>query len=165
MSAKGNYLMNKEIENENAGHLALYECLSNLSAAQFKAFYAAFVHYRVHHQCFISKQNLFNLWCELNKLCHELDESFPDQYDDHKALKDFCHFHPYYFIDCLPLEFVAKLFAQYVDDRINLLTNFAKILYEADMRAAYTYMNDALELNESIDDLVSETEIHIKFFY
>ena len=45
-----------------------------------------------------------------------------------------------------------------------MLTNFAKILYEADMRAAYTYMNNALELNESIDDLVSETEIHIKFF-
>ena len=144
---------------------ALLKHLSKLTAHQFKAFYAAFVHYLVHHECFISKQNLFNLWCELNLLCHELDESFPEQYDDHEALKDFCHFHPYYFIDRLPLDLVAKLFAQYVDDRINVLTNFAKILYDADMRAAYTYINDALELNESIDELVSETEIHVKFFY
>ena len=144
---------------------ALLKHLSKLTIQQFKIFYAAFVHYRVHHECFISKQNLFNLWCELNLLCHELDESFPDQYDDHEAIKDYCHFHPYYFIDRLPLELVAKLFTQYIDDRINVLTNFAKILYDADMRAAYTYMNDALELNESIDELVSETEIHVKFFY
>ena len=143
----------------------LFEYLSKLNAYQFKVFYAAFVHYRVHHECFISKQNLFNLWCELNLLCHELDESFPDQYDDHEALKDYCHFHPYYFIDRLPLELLAKLFTQYIDDRIDLLINFVKTLYDADMRAAYTYMNDALELNESIDELVSETEIHIKFFY
>lgn len=101
----------------------------------------------------------------MNLLCQELDESFPDQYDDHKTLKDFCHFHPYYFIDRLPLDLVAQLFAQYIDDRIDVLTNFTKILYDADMRAAYTYMNDALELNELIDELVSETEIHIKFFY
>ena len=157
--------MNNKIAYENTERQALYEYLSKLTSYQFKVFYAAFVHYRVHHECFISKQNLFNLWCELNLLCHELDESFPDQYDDHEALKDFCHFHPYYFINRLPLDLVAKLFAQYVDDRVDMLTNFAKILYESDMRAAYSYTNDALELNESIDELVSETEIHIKFFY
>jgi hypothetical protein len=154
--------MNIELDNSKQ---ILRERLSKLTIAQFKVFYAAFVHYRVHHQCFICKQNLFNLWCELNLLCHELDESFPDQYDDHEALRDFCHFHPYYFIDRLPLDLVAKLFAQYVDDRIDMLTNFVKILYEADMRAAYTYLNDTLKLNESVDDLVSETETHIKFFY
>ena len=143
----------------------LYVSLCKLSAKQFKVFYAAFVHYFIGHKFFISKQNYLNLWCELNLLCHEFDETFPDQYDDFELLKDFCHFHPYYFIDRLPLELVAKLFAQYVNDRIDLLANFAKILYEADMRAAYTYMNDALGLDESVDDLISETEIHIKFFY
>ena len=156
--------MKKEIENQNTGHPALYECLSKLTAKQFKAFYAAFVHYWVNHKFFITKQNFHNLWCEFNLPCHEMDESFPDPYDDHEALKEFCHFHPYYFIDRLPLELVAKLFAEHVDDRIDILANFAKILSEADMRAAYTYMNDALGLAESIDYLVSEMQTHVKFF-
>ena len=143
----------------------LYAYLCKLSAKQFKVFNAAFVHYFVNHRFFISKQNFFNLWCELNLLCHELDESFPDQYDDYEAIKDYCHFHPYYFIDRLPLDLVAKLFTEHVDDRVDVLADFAKLLLETDMRAAYTYMNDALGLSESIDALVSETEIHIKFFY
>ena len=93
-----------------------------------------------------------------------MDKCFPDQYDDHEAIKDFCHFHPYYFIDRLPLDLVAKLIAEHVDDRIDILANFAKILSEADMYAAYAYLNDALGLAESVDYLVSETETHIKFF-
>lgn len=156
--------MIKEIKKQNTGHSTLYECLSNLNAAQFKVFYAAFVHYWVNHKFFISKQNFYNLWCEFNLLCHELDDSFPDQYDDHEAIKEFCHFHPYYFIDRLPLDLVAKLFAEHVDDRVDILTNFAKTLSEADMCAAYTYMNDMLGLAESIDYLISETQTHIKFF-
>lgn len=158
-------MMNKEIEKENTGHSALYECLKNLSAAQFKVFYAALVHYWARYKFFISKQNFLNLWCEFNLLCHEFDESFPDPFDDHEAVKDFCHFHPYYFIDRLPLDLVAKLIAEHVDDRVDVLADFAKHLLEADMRAAYTYMNDALGLAESVDALVSETETHIKFFY
>ena len=142
----------------------LFEYLSKLSAKQFKVFYAALVHYWAQNKFFISKQNFYNLWCEFNLLCHEMDESFPDQYDDHEAIKDFCHFHPYYFIDRLPLELVAKLIAEHVDDRVDVLSNFAKILSEADMHAAYTYMNDALGLSESISYLVSETETHIRFF-
>ena len=142
----------------------LYEHLSKLTSMHFKAFYTAFVHYWVNHKFFITKQNFFNLWCELNSLCHERDESFPDQYDDHKAVKEFCHLHPYYFIDRLPLDMVARLFAEHVDDRVNILTNFAQFLAEADIRAAYTYMNDALSLAESTDYLVSETETQIKFF-
>lgn len=149
---------------ENIEKRTLCDCLSKLTAAQFKVFYAAFVHYWVNHKFFITKQNFYNLWCEFNLLCHELDESFPDQYDDHEAVKDFCHFHPYYFIDRLPLDLVAKLFTEHVDDRIDILANFAKILSEADMHTAYTYMNDALGLTESIDYLVSETQTHIKFF-
>ena len=105
------------------------------------------------------------MWCEINLLCHELDENFPDQYDDHNAIKDFWHFHPYYFIDHLPLDLLANLFAEHITDRIDILINFVKRLLEADTRAAYTYMNEALALDESIDHLVSETETHIKFFY
>ncbi len=151
--------MNTEFD--NTSKQALFTYLSKLTAKQFKVFYAAFVHYWVNHKFFISKQNFYNLWCEFNLLCHEMDESFPDQYDDHAIVKDFCYFHPYYFIDRLPLDLVAKLFAEHVDDRVDVLADFAKILLETDMHAAYTYMNDALGLAESVDYLVSETETHI----
>ena len=152
-------------DNLEAKRTTLQKHLSKLDTHQLKAFYAALVHYWVNHKYFISKQNFFDLWCEFNFLCHEADESFPDPYDDHEAIKDFCHFHPYYFIDRLPLDLVAELFANYVDDRIDILSNFAETLSSADMRAAYTYINEALGLSESIDNLVSETETHIKFFY
>ena len=152
------------IEFDDTSRQTLFECLGKFTTKQFKAFYAAFVHYWVNHKFFISKQNFYNLWCEFNLACHEMDESFPNQYDDHEAVKDFCHYHPYYFIDRLPLDLVAKLFADYVDDRVDILTNFAKLLLEADMCAAYTYMNETLGLSESVDYLVSETESHIKFF-
>lgn len=79
-----------------------YEYLSKLSLLQFKQFYCLFVHYWTNYKCFISQQNLFNLWCELNQLCHESDESFPDQYDDHEVMKSFCMTYPYYFIDKPP---------------------------------------------------------------
>ena len=148
----------------NSTQNTLYEYLNKLTAKQFKVFYAALVHYWVNHKFFISKQNFFNLWCELNSLCHEMDETFPDQYDDHEAIKDFCHFHPYYFIDRLPLDLVARLFAEYIDDRIDILKGFTQRSLGTDMRTAYTYINDALGLTESIDNLVSETETHIKFF-
>ena len=142
----------------------LFEYLCKLTAKQMKVFYAALVHYWAQQKFFISRQNFYNLWCEFNFLCHELDESFPDPYDDHEAMKDFCHFHPYYFIDRLPLDLVAKLIAEYVDDRVDVLADFAKLLLEADMHAAYSYINDALGLAESVDYLISETETHIKFF-
>ena len=142
----------------------LYEHLSKLNVLQFKQFYCLFVHYRTNHHCFISQQNLFNLWCELNLFCHESDESFPDQYDDHEAMKSFCMTHPYYFIDKLPIPVIAELFARYVDDRIGVLLSVAKALYENNLHAAYTYANNALKLNESIDTLVSETHRHIHSF-
>ena len=145
-------------------HTALKENLRKLDADQFKAFYAALVHYWVNHKFFISKQNFFNLWCEFNLLCHQMDESFPDQYDDYEAVKSFCHYHPYYFIDRLPLEAVAGLLSNYVDDRVEILIEFVNLLYESNLYSAYTYMNEALGLSESIDCLVSETQSHIKFF-
>ena len=142
----------------------LYEQLRQLSTKQWKMLYAAFVHYWVSHKLFISKQNFFNMWCECNLLCHEIDDSFPDPYDDSDAIKHFCHYHPYYFIDKLPLDWVARLFATYVDNRVDILNNFVKFLRESDIRTAYTYMNDALGLSEPIDILVSETETHVQFF-
>ena len=145
-------------------NLALFEHLSKLSAEQFKMFFAALVHYWAEYKFFISKQNFYNLWCEFNLACHELDKRFPDQYDDREAVKEFCHYHPYYFIDRLPLELVSELFADHVDDRVDVLTTFVKTISEADIRAAYTYMNEALGLSESVDYLVSETQSHIKFF-
>ena len=143
----------------------LFEYLSRMNILQFKMFYGVLVHCWANRKCFISNKHFFNLWCELNQFCHDLDESFPDQFDDYEEIRSFCQLHPYYFIDRLPLDLVAKLFAEHVDDRVDVLANFAKVLLEADIHAAYEYMNDALGLAESIDYLVSETEIHIKFFY
>ena len=153
-----------KVEFDNINKETLYQQLNKLTATQFKVFYTALVHYFINHKFFISKQNFFNLWCELNLLCHELDESFPDQFDDHEAMKDFCHFHPYYFIDRLPLNLIACLFAEHITERVDVLISYVKLLLDVDTRAAYTYMNDALGLAESIDYLVTETETHIKFF-
>lgn len=155
--------MNNKLKPERSTAI-LYEYLSKLDAMQFKLFYGAFVHYWVNHKYFISKQNFFNLWCELNFLCHDLDESFPDQYDDHEAIRTFCNAHPYYFIDRLPIDMIAELFAEYVDDRIDILTNFVKILSNTDIYAAYTYTNESLGLDESVGTLVSEAYEHIKLF-
>ena len=152
-------------DNLEANRTMLQKYLSKLDSYQFKTFYAAFVHYWVNHKYFISKQNFFDLWCEFNLLCHEADESFPDPYDDHEAVKSFCHYHPYYFIDRLPVDLIADLFSKHVDDQVDILSNFAETLSKADIRAAYTYINEALGLSESVDYLISETESHIKFFY
>lgn len=142
----------------------LYRHLSMLTVAQFKVFYAAFVHYFVNHGCFISRKNMFNLWCELNQLCHQFDESFPERFDDHKMMISFCHFRPYYFIDRLPLLLVSELFADYIENQIDILINFVNILSEAGIHNAYAYINEALGFDESVDELVSETKTHIEFF-
>lgn len=95
--------MNNKIYLSNNSKLSLYEHLRKLSPSQFKIFYGAFVHYWVKYKYFISKQNLFNLRCELNQLCHEFDESFPDQYEDQKLIKSFFLTHPYHYADVLPI--------------------------------------------------------------
>lgn len=156
--------MKEKTEFESKEKLTLYKQLKKLDNAQFKIFYGAFVYYLVNYNFFISKQNLFNLRCEQNLLCHELDESFPDQYDDHQLMKSFFLAHPYYYMDKLPIELMARLFAQYVDNRIDILANMTKILYEADIYAAYTYADKALGLNEDIDTLVAQIQDHIKSF-
>ena len=156
--------MNKELNFNSTSNRSLYQSLSKLTITQFKIFYTAFVHYLVNYKFFISKQNYHNLWCELNLLCHELDESFPDQYNDYEAMKSFCHYHPYYFLDRIPLNLVAVLFAKHMDNRVDILVNFARILSVEGTRAAYAYINKSLGLAESADALATETQIHVEFF-
>lgn len=145
-------------------NLDLYEYLLKLNAYQFKIFYGALVYYWAKYKLFISKQNFFNLWCELNLACHELDESFPDQYADHNLICSFCKAHPYYFIDRLPIALIAKLFAEYIDNHIEILINIATKIRDADIYAAYTYSNHALGLEENVDVLVKEALQHLKSF-
>lgn len=156
--------MNNKLNPEIVRNYTLFECLSKLNSTQLKIFYGAFVHYWVNHKVFISEQNFFNLWCELNLFCHEIDESFPDQYDNREVIKSFCLAYPYYFINILPPYLIARLFAEHVDDRVDILTNIAKKIYETDIHSAYTYANNALNLAESVDTLVIEALDHIKYF-
>ncbi len=149
---------------KNDAKQTLYQHLNKLNPSQFKIFYGVFVHYWVKHKCFISKQNLFNLRCELNQLCHELDESFPDQYEDHKLIKSFFLVHPYYYMDVLPINLIAKLFAEHVDNHIDILSNIAKTISETDIHTTYAYANDALGLNEPVEKIASEALGHINSF-
>ena len=141
----------------------LFEILSKLNKVQFKTFYGMLVHYWVNQKAFISKQNFFNLWCELNVLCHEIDEGFPD-ITDHELIKSYCHQHPYYFIDILDTGIVAKLLCEYLDDRIDILTTVAQKLDTEGIWAACECLNKALGLGENIDELVAEIEEHINTY-
>ena len=138
--------------------------LLKLNKHQLKLFYSMLVHYFVHHQAFISKQNFLNLWCELNYACAEVDESFPDPYDDHDLLKSFCHNHPYYFIDILGTERSAGILCQHLNDRIDILTRIVDKLYTGGPGALYEYSNSVLGLSENVNELVVEAEKHIKMF-
>lgn len=156
--------MNVNLMFDNAAHRALYKHLCRLDSTQFKYFYGIFVRYWTNHKYFISLQNFFNLWCELNQACHDLDESFPDPYDDHEAIKSFCIAHPYYFIDKLPIDLIARLFAEYIDDRIDVLTGIANLLYKSDLASVFSYANNTLGLCESVDALAAEAIDHINHF-
>ena len=142
----------------------LKDNLMELNQYQLKLFYGMLVHYWAEYRFFISKQSLFNLWCELNYLCYVVDESFPDPYDDHKLLKSYCHEHPYYFIDILDPELVINLFCEYLDDRIDVLAMVANKLGTEGLKAAYERSNEALGLSENVEELVAEAEEHIKMF-
>ena len=137
--------MNNNLNTEPIRNYKLFKYLSKLNPTQLKIFYGAFVHYWVNHRFFISKQNFFNLWCELNFFCHELDESFPDQYDNHEEIKSFWHKYPYCFTDILPTDLIAKLFAEHVDDHVDILKKIVKKIYNTDIYSAYTYANHALK--------------------
>ena len=135
----------------------LKEYMSRLDTQQFKLFYSIFVHYWVKHKAFISNQNFLNLWCELNLICAEVDEGFPDPYD-RDLIKSYCQAHPYYFIDILDLKIIVNLFCEHCDDRLVVLIQVIDKLDTEGLWAAYAYSNEALGLSEDIDELVSGTE-------
>ena len=138
--------------------------LLKLNERQLKLFYSVMVHYWVKNKSFISKQNFFNLWCELNKLCSEVDEGFPEPHDDYKLLKSYCQAHPFYFIDMLEPGLVIKLFCEYLDNKLDILITVAKKLHTGDLRAAYEYCNEAMEMDGNVDKLVSRTEEYVNIF-
>jgi hypothetical protein len=142
----------------------LKESLLKLNKQQLKLFYGMLVHAWASQRAFISKRNFFNLWCELNYLCAEVDESFPNPYDDYDLLRSFCHTHPYYFIDILSSELVITLFCRYVDNKIDVLATIADKLGTEGLKAAYEYSKDALVLPETIDELVAQAEEHLKAY-
>ena len=138
--------------------------LEVMDKEEFKLFYSILVHYWVNNKFFISKMNFFNMWCELNKLCSIVDESFPDPYDDRELLKSYCQEHPYYFTDILEPGLIADLFCEYLDDRLNILVTILDKLTTGDLRASYEYSNRALGLNENVDDLVKESLEHLRTY-
>lgn len=140
------------------------EYLSKLDSKQFKILYAIIVHCHAHHKHFISTQNFFNLWCELNVLCADFDESFPSPYDDHLLLKSFCHTHPYYFIDILPLDLIADLFSSHLDLQLNIVLNLIQLIYKQDHQAAHQYIIDRFNIDHTADELFSDLEEHIKYY-
>ena len=135
----------------------LKEYMSRLDAQQFKLFYSSFVHYWVKSKAFISNQNFLNLWCEVNLICSQVDEGFPDPYD-RELIKSYCQAHPYYFIDILDLSLIVNLFCEHCDDRLDILAQVIHILYTKGLRAAYTCANEALGLSEDINELVVGNE-------
>ena len=138
--------------------------LLKLNKRQLKLFYSVLVHYWLKNKSFISKQNFFNLWCELNELCSEVDEGFPEPHDDHELLKSFCQAHPFYFIDILDTELVIKLFCEHLDNKLDILATTANKLRTGDLRAAYECCNEALNMIEDVEKLVFETEAYIGYF-
>ena len=79
-------------------------------------------------------------------------------------MKSFFLAHPYYYMDKLPIELMARLFAEHVDDHIDILSGIAQTVFEADIYATYSYANKALGLNEHIDTLATKAQSHIKNF-
>ena len=142
----------------------LKERLLQLDNRQLKMFYGMLVHYWVKYRFFISSQNFLNLWCELNKLCSDMDEGFPDPYDDRELLKSYCQSHPYYFIDILEPELIADLFCEYLDDRLNILVAIIDKLTTGDLRASYEYSNRVLGVHEDVDGLVKESLEHLRTY-
>ena len=144
--------------------MLLKKSLLKLDKRQLKLFYGMLVHYWANYRFFISNQNLFNLWCELNYLCYEADDGFPEPHDDYELLKSYCHAHPYYFIDILDSELVVTLFYEHLDDRLDILAMIANKLATEGLWAAYNSSIKGLGLSESVDDLVAQAEEHLKVF-
>ena len=148
----------------NNDRTILHDELLKLDKRQLKLFYSVLVHYWVKNKSFISKQNFFNLWCELNELCCEVDESFPNPHDDHHLTTSFCQAHPFYFIDMLDPGLVINLFCEHFNAQLDILITVAKKLHKEDLRAVYEYCNEMMSMDENIDELVSGTEEYVNVF-
>ena len=142
----------------------LKENLYKLDSYKMKLFYGILIHGWVSRKAFISTQDFRSLWCELNYLCAEVDEGFPDPYDDHELLKSFCHAHPYYFIDRLSSKIIVDLFCEYLDDRLDVLATIAQKLDTEGLRAAYEYSNETLRLTDNLDESIAQAEAHVKAY-
>lgn len=142
----------------------LKENLYRLNRYQLKLFYGMLVYCWASQKAFISTQSFKNLWGELNFLCAEIDEGFPDPYDDFELLKSFCLAHPYYFIDILSPERIINLFCEHLDDRIDVLAAIVQKLSTEGLRAAYEYSKEALGLTEDIDELIAQAQEHVNIF-
>ena len=138
--------------------------LLKLDKRQLKLFYSVLMHYWLKNNSFISKQNFFNLWCELNEHCSKADEGFPEPHDDHELLKSFCQAHPFYFIDMLEQRLVINLFCEYLDNNIDILTTVVNKLRTGGIKAAHQYYNEALGFSEDVEKLVIEAEESVKCF-
>ena len=149
---------------DNVNRTILKDNLRKLNKRQLKQFYGILVHAWASRKAFISNQNFHNLWCELNYNCAIADDSFPSPYDDYELLRSFCRAHPYYFIDVLNPELIITLFCDYLDDRLDVLAGIAEKLGTEGLRAAFESSKVALGLTEDIDELVIQTDIHIKVF-
>jgi hypothetical protein len=149
---------------DKAARSILKDNLLKLNKQQLKLFYGMLVHAWASQKAFVSTRSFFNLWCELNYLCAEVDEGFPDPYDDHELLKSFCHAHPYYFIDRLSSEIIIDLFCEYIDDRLDILATIAQKLHTGGLRDAYKYSNAVLNLTDDIDESIAQAEEHVKMF-
>ena len=137
--------------------------LERMDKEEFKLFFSILTHYWVKLKAFISSQSFVNLWCELNLICSDVDEGFPDPYD-RELIKSYCQEHPFYFIDILDLRLVIKLFCANLDDRLDVLIKVLDKLDTDGLWAAYACCNEALGMSENIEELVQLTEEKIKRF-
>ena len=81
------------------------------------------------------------------------------------AGKDFCLAHPYYFIDILPHNLVAKLFSKYFDQRLEILSELIKIIYEQDIKAAHQYIITTLDITDhTLEELVADLKKHLEYY-
>jgi hypothetical protein len=142
----------------------LVRALRELNKKELKYFYAIVTHYWVNYRSFISEQNFLNLWCEASKLCHEVEENFPDIYEQHKQLVDYCKEQPYYFIDILDPRLSKRLFCRFLDKRLDVLAEVARRLKNGDIKAIYAYINEALGINKSFDRFAESTIRHVEAF-
>jgi hypothetical protein len=140
----------------------LAKALEELDKKQLKTFYAIVAHYWVNHKFFASTQNFFNLWCEANRLCHEVDESFPDPYEDHNLLRSFCLEKPYYFIDILGPRLSKRLFCRFLNLQLDVLATAARKLKNGDVRAVYAYVSETFGLNEDVEGHAQSTIKHVE---